>query len=127
MARIVIGRSEFWLRKIQEKKGGKARNALPPKQQIKPKETGQNQRESLAIDLELNFTGVTGKLLKLFRAERNKMYQAQECGEYPNLVRIQHLGLRGDGQCCASDFDRTDTFSNVLETFSYDFRILLRV
>lgn len=75
MARIVIGRSEFWLRKIQEKKGGKARNALPPKQQIKPKETGQNQWESLAIDLELNFTGVTGKLLKLFRAERNKMYQ----------------------------------------------------
>ena len=74
MARIVIGRSEFWLRKIQEKKGGKAK-AIPPKQQIKPKETGQNQRESLAIDLELNFTGVTGKLLKLSRAERNKMYQ----------------------------------------------------
>ena len=110
----------------KKKKCGKAK-AIPPKQQIKPKETGQNQRESLAIDLEANSTGVRKKLLKLFRAERNKMYQAQECEEYLNLVRIQHLGPRGDGQCCASDFDRTDTFSNVLDTFSYDFRILLRV
>lgn len=113
----------FGCRFQMRKKAEKQETALPPKQQIKPKETGQIQRESLAIDLDANCTAEVISLLKIFRTERNKMYQLLRVESGGNLVKIQHLGRIRWYLLTSADYGFADIFSNVSDTFFNDLKI----